>query len=440
MINVHHHRPWKRAAIWLLLLGPFFFISYGFANWLASQQTHVDHIAFNWEQHIPFLPWTIIPYWSIDLLYGISLFICTTKVELDSHAKRLLSAQCIAVICFILFPLTFSFTRPETQGLSGNLFTALSSFDQPFNQAPSLHITLLMILWVIYPPHLSPALRWPFHGLCLAIGVSVLTTYQHHFIDIPTGMLLGFFCIWLWPDDGSCTLKPTKLLYPKTRWRIASYYLLGSIFFTLLAFAFGNTALWLLWPAISLLFVALFYLLIGNRGFQKNSRGEMSIAAKWLLLPYLLGAKMNAYFWTLKDHSFIHIDGNVWLGKFPNLYTLHSQKFYTVIDLTAEFSAPVKLPANTHWHALPTLDLITPPEESLLAAAKLIIQHQENGPILVNCALGYSRSALVIITWLLLSHREKALDSAIAKVRNKRPAIVLKDNDTKILKKINNDK
>ena len=61
---------WKQAALWLLFLGPFFFITYGFANGLASQQMEVSHIVFAWERSIPFVPWTIIPYWSIDFLYA----------------------------------------------------------------------------------------------------------------------------------------------------------------------------------------------------------------------------------------------------------------------------------------------------------------------------------------------------------------------------------
>ena len=59
-------RPWRRAIAWLLLLGPFFFASYGFATWISSQRTDVGFIVFAWERHIPLLPWTIIPYWLID--------------------------------------------------------------------------------------------------------------------------------------------------------------------------------------------------------------------------------------------------------------------------------------------------------------------------------------------------------------------------------------
>ncbi len=44
----------RRAAAWLCLLGPFFFASYGAANWLAAQRTHVGWVVFAWEYSIPF--------------------------------------------------------------------------------------------------------------------------------------------------------------------------------------------------------------------------------------------------------------------------------------------------------------------------------------------------------------------------------------------------
>jgi hypothetical protein len=85
-------------------------------------------------------------------------------------------------------------------GAPAFLFNALRGFDQPFNQAPSLHIALAVILWDWYRQFLRPLwARLVLHVWAFAICASVLTTWQHHFIDIPTGALLGIFCVWLWP-------------------------------------------------------------------------------------------------------------------------------------------------------------------------------------------------------------------------------------------------
>ncbi len=68
---------------------------------------------------------------------------------------------------------------------------SLGVFDGPFNEAPSLHIATTIILFDLYSRKLP---RWalPATIVCaLLVGASVLTTYQHHFIDVPTGLLLG---------------------------------------------------------------------------------------------------------------------------------------------------------------------------------------------------------------------------------------------------------
>ncbi|MGA3828214.1 serine/threonine protein phosphatase, partial [Pseudomonas chlororaphis] len=79
----------------------------------------------------------------------------------------------------------FTFQRPELYGLFGWLFDLLACFDKPFNQAPSLHIALLVVLWFCYARHVQGTWRWLVHGWFALIGVSVMTTYQHHFIDLP---------------------------------------------------------------------------------------------------------------------------------------------------------------------------------------------------------------------------------------------------------------
>lgn len=52
----------KERVLWLLFLAPFFFLTYGSANQIASLHQSLPSIMFNWEQAIPFIPEMIIPY------------------------------------------------------------------------------------------------------------------------------------------------------------------------------------------------------------------------------------------------------------------------------------------------------------------------------------------------------------------------------------------
>jgi hypothetical protein len=90
-------RPWRAASLWLLALSAFFFFSYGFANTMASRRAYVPFVEFGWEHKVPFIAWTIIPYWTSDFLYAASLLVCTTRRELNMHACRLLSRLAAAM-------------------------------------------------------------------------------------------------------------------------------------------------------------------------------------------------------------------------------------------------------------------------------------------------------------------------------------------------------
>ncbi|MDL2275961.1 hypothetical protein LJC22_07540 [Desulfosarcina sp. OttesenSCG-928-G10] len=53
----------------------FSLLTYGFANHYTAGLDYVGSFVFDWEKHIPFWPWTIVPYWTIDAFYGLSLFL-----------------------------------------------------------------------------------------------------------------------------------------------------------------------------------------------------------------------------------------------------------------------------------------------------------------------------------------------------------------------------
>ena len=86
------------------------------------------------------------------------------------------------------------------------------------------------------------------------------------------------------------------------------------------------------------------------------------------------------------------------------------------------------MPANPSPHRyqnLPTLDLVAPDSQLLQQAAKAIEDLRQHGPLLVCCALGYSRSASAVAAWLVLSGRCNGVGQAEALIRQARPGVVL---------------
>lgn len=409
-------RPTRRAVWALLGLGALFYASYGFSNWVAGRSGDVPSIVFAWEAGVPFLAWTILPYWTTNLFYAGSLFLCSSEAELGVHVRRLLTTQLVAVSCFLALPLKFTFAKPDTSGPFGFLFDGLGAFDRPFNQAPSLHVALTVVLGALYLRHLPRFLVAPFLAWSALVIVSTLTTYQHHFVDLPTGALLGFAVVWAWPMEGASPLAAARFSADPDRRALALRYGVGAVVVAALALAFGGWGLWLLWPALSLLMVAAAYGALGPAAFAKDDDGHMSLAARVLFGPYLLGAFVNSRIWTRSEPRCVEVCDGVHLGRFPTTADLAG--FATVIDLTSEFTRPA---GNVVWRAFPSLDLVAPDAELLSRAADAI--ETAEGPVLVVCALGYGRSVAALAVWLVRSGRAGTVERALENLRLVRPRL-----------------
>jgi len=261
--------------------------------------------------------------------------------EQNRYVARLVSAQIVATTCFMLFPLHFGWPKPPTDGLWGWLFDSLVAFDLPYNQAPSLHIALSIIVgafyWTRFPKIRLPILLWQ-----SLIALSVLTTYQHHFIDVPTGALLGWLVLWAIPQHGVspfrrpfdtqgrlntskasfCEAKTNEAGFretktsPATRSReikIAMLYLAGAAL-SALPSLFGGAWLWMLWVSVSLSVVAFAYLTGNTTVFQKQADGRLSAAATVLLLPYLAGVRLNMAYWLCGKEKTARVRDDVLIG------------------------------------------------------------------------------------------------------------------------------
>ena len=444
----------KTSLLKLALIGALFYTSYGLSNHYAASLAYVPEVAFAWERGIPFWAWTIVPYWSLNLMYAAAFFLCRNACEQNRYAARLVSAQIIATTCFMLFPLHFGWPKPPTDGLWGWLFDSLVAFDLPYNQAPSLHIALSIIVGAFYWTRF-PKIRLPIFLWQSLIALSVLTTYQHHFIDMPTGALLGWLVLWAIPQHGVspfrrpfntqgrlktseasfCEAKTNAMSFartseadfreaktsPETRSReikIAMLYLAGAVLSALLSL-FGGAWLWMLWVSVSLSVVAFAYLTGNAAVFQKQADGRLSAAATILLLPYLAGVRLNMAYWLSGKAKTAQVRDGVWIGSVSGI----SDDLSAVLDVCAEYPCPRYRGA---CRVLPLLDMVAPSENDLVQAASLLeALRRQHGKVLACCALGYGRSASVVLTWLLVYGGCRDLAQATAELKQARPQMML---------------
>jgi hypothetical protein len=185
---------WRGVAVSLVFAG-----AYAASNVLTHGRADVaGGVVFEWERAIPFVAWMIVPYLSLFAFLALSFVVHREARAFDRHVRAMLCSLVLAVLCYAVVPLRFNFDRPVVDGIYGVLYALLAAADLPYNRAPSLHIGLLVILWARLGPLAVHAWqRAALQGWFVLIGVSVLTTYQHHVIDIPAGLLLGWVSLRL---------------------------------------------------------------------------------------------------------------------------------------------------------------------------------------------------------------------------------------------------
>ena len=280
-------------------------------------------------------------------------------------------------------------------------------FDKPYNQAPSLHIMLLVIIWQIYLPIFNRIGKILWNSWVILIGLSVLTTYQHHFIDIPTGFLAGIIICYVFP------------LEPKHRWIWSSYHwnsliikylIVGLLLIVLGCFTPIWLSLLLLWVGISLFVIGIGYWGLGALVFQKKENGIHTFPSKVLHFPYLTITKSVRFlfFKTYSDPK--KITSTLFLGSHA---MAQKNDFDAILDLCSEYEkGPTK---GSIYKSYPLLDLKAPTLKELSEAVVVLdtlLEQQQT--VFIHCALGLSRSAIVVLAWLIYTQKAQTTAAAIA--------------------------
>jgi len=214
----------RRQAFSLTICTVVFTAVYNFTTIYASSLDYVPSFTFYFERFIPFVPLSIIPYMMSGIFFCAVFFCCKSENQLRILTWRMLFVTITAGIFFIAVPLRFSLEKPDVSNDFLNLpFLLLKAVDAPFNQSPSLHIVFAFIFWSVFR-ELS---KWriPLLITLILVGISTLTTYQHHFIDVLTGAILAHISFILIPDH--------KKSLKNHNFRTANYCFLSSLIFIL---------------------------------------------------------------------------------------------------------------------------------------------------------------------------------------------------------------
>jgi membrane-associated phospholipid phosphatase len=171
-----------------------FLFVYGGCLWVAARRHDVRVFFFAWERAIPFVPFMILPYLSIDVFFVAAPFLFSLERELRIFVARVASAIIVAGLCFLIVPLRFAFPRPQAAGWLGALFDWFRGMDAPYNLFPSLHAALLLFLLDTYARHLRGLARTAVILWFVLIALSPVLTHQHHVIDILGGFALAAVC------------------------------------------------------------------------------------------------------------------------------------------------------------------------------------------------------------------------------------------------------
>ena len=409
---------WSMALKWALLMGAMFFLIYGSVNAYSANYTVAPSLYLPWERQIPFVPSLIVPYMSIDLIFVLCFFLCRNHYELISLSWRIGFAVVVSALCFLLFPMKFGFERPVVDGAFSFLFF-VHSVDLPYNQCPSLHISIAMILWDVLRRRLQGR---PLQNILVTvwfvlIAASTVLVFQHHVIDVAGGVIVGLLSWYLFPFDRQ--LKPEY--QPQTRQHVKPglLYLLSGIALALIAATLGDWFVLLLYPAVSLCLVASAYLSARSNFLQKH-QGRIPWSMQLLFAPYLQVVCWTWKFHKYRDQAYTRVGCGLVLGRRlskKELLGLQAEGVVAVIDLAPEVKS--RFPRQMDYLHLPVLDFTRPTAGQVEQAARFVARHRQ-GKVYIHCALGYLRSAQLVLA--LLKRSGQNPKTAAELLRRLRPA------------------
>jgi len=186
--------PWKRNILAILALTVILYSGYQLSN-----RVHITAPGYlpltALDQAIPFLLWTVWPYFVLVLLAFLPVGIRDTTIFWRAMIAYTVAIS-INISIWLLFPTVYDRPQmPDGSGLTRFAYHWLCSIDTPANCLPSGHITSPAIgCWALSKA--CPKYRAPLWLIFAFLSITILTTKQHYAIDLPAGLMTAFIGIW----------------------------------------------------------------------------------------------------------------------------------------------------------------------------------------------------------------------------------------------------
>lgn len=411
-----------------------FGIGYSLMNFYTNhlnKYNAISSILFSIDYHTPFIA-PMIVFYALSMVWFIGSFFIVSINELPRLTQKIILSVLIACLVFYYFPLQFSFVRNEFNYFIDwqPFYDILNVIDKPFNQSPSLHIIFSILIAYVLKNKLSTyPIIWQilFYALSFLIAISTLFTWQHHWIDVITGVICALFVIVI-------EHQLNKSYHQKIAQSIIKYLTIAVVVFLILVTAptllhlsdmvvliiKGLAYYWL----FSFLLLSLLYL---NQNsirhktlslfFNKNKKGQLSCLSYLLFMPLIgiyrimLKMALNYQFWQIQktpicfnvNHQKIDM---IATGKPTNHILKNIASNYDkviCVDMSVELSSP-SFCQNIDYLYCPMLDLMpldnTQYDRILdyMTTIQQLIKQNANQRLLIicQCIMGRSRSVAMM--------------------------------------------
>jgi membrane-associated phospholipid phosphatase len=220
----------RLATLSIAFLVVFVVLFWG-SEWLATFVPWRLYVDLPWERRLPFVPWTVWIYLSMDVLLLLAPLVLRTWRALLPLWLVLVGETVVAAVCFVLLPVTPRFAAFEApDGVTGMAFAFADTINLTGNLLPSLHVAYALTAAMAFA-HAAHQQRhgWVVQGTwilwALAIAVSTVLLRQHHVLDVAAGLVLGvagWLLLGRWARSArTLTACDVEWLCLENQWRFA---------------------------------------------------------------------------------------------------------------------------------------------------------------------------------------------------------------------------